>query len=259
MKLLIICSILIFCIMIPLSLAVNATDAKLAIESAEKTIHEMIESNFSVGFMNDTLISAKNDFSKDDYESAIEKIKIINERKDRAYRISDSLTSLRIRIDGLEGSDIDKTDLRDVLQRAEREFYYENYDEAEKLIDDAYTKINDIEAKQTILKTRYEASKIVILGFVEENWTLVLVFSVSFVLGLVIFFKILNKVMMKKELEDLHLEKKSIDDVIRDTQMKRYQEEAISKRTYETTMSKHKSRIRDVENRILFLQKKIKK
>jgi hypothetical protein len=245
--------------MIPLSLAVNTTDAKLAIENAEKAIHEMIESNFSVGFMNDTLITAKNDFSKGYYESVIEKTKIINERKDRTYEISDSLTSLQIRVDGLEGADIDKNDLRDILRRAEREFYYENYDEAEKLIDEGYTKINDIEAKQTILKTRYEATKIVILGFVEENWALMLVFSVSFVFGVMIFFKILNKVMMKKEIEDLYLEKKSIDDIIMDTQMKRYQEEIMSKRTYQTTMSKHKSRIREVENRILFLQKKLKK
>jgi hypothetical protein len=243
--------------MIPLSLAVNATDAKLAIENSEKIIQEMIESNFSVDFMNDTLIIAKNDLLRGDYDSVLRSTAIINERRERAFNISDSLNSIKLRMDELKGENIDTTDLNDTLRQAEREFHYENYDGAEKLIDEAFKEINDIEAKQTILKTRYETTKIVVLGFFQKNFLLVIVVFISFILGLAIFLKILNKIMMKKELENLYVEKKSIDDIIKGTQLKRYQEETLSKRTYQTTMSKHKSRTRYIENKILALQKKI--
>jgi len=259
MKLLILLLILIFSVAIPLSLAVNVTDAISAIENAEKNIQEMTESNFSVNFVNDTLINAKNDFMRGDYESVIEKTKTIDNRKGKAYEISDSLNSLKIRIEELENMGIDTTDLKNILKQAEREFYYENYDEANKLIDEAFNKISDIEARQTILKIRYESTKNLIISFVKNNKELLITIFMSLIFVTVISFKVFKKIKIKKELENLNLEKNSIEGSIKNTQIKRYKEHNMSKKTYEITMSKYKTRMREIENRILVLQKKLKR
>jgi len=255
MKFLILVSILIFTLIIPSSFAVNVTDAMLAINNAEKSIQEMAESNFSVSFVNDTLNAARDDFIKGNYESVIEKTKIIKNKKDKAYEISDSLSSLEIRIEELEDMDLDTTDVRDILRRAEREFYYENYDEADKLIDEAFTKVNDMEAKQTILKTRYESTKNVIMSFVEKNRILVVTFFILLTFVIIISYKLICRIRIKNELKNLSLEKKTIEDLIEDTQKKRYKEDSMSKRTYRITMAKYKSRLREIEKRILTLKK----
>lgn len=256
MKSLILVSILVFSLIIPSSFAVNVTDARSASDNAEKSIREMVESNFSVSFVNDTFRDAKNDFMKGNYESVIEKTRIIDSKKEKAYEISDSLSSLEIRIEELEDKDLDTADVRDILQRAKREFYYENYDEADKLIDEAFTKISDMEAKQTILKTRYEVTKNAIIGFVEKNRILVVTTFISLILVIIISYKVIQKMKVKKELENLNLEKKSIEDLIENTQKRRYKQDIMSKRSYNIAMSKYKTRLREIEKTILLLQKK---
>jgi len=256
MKFLILVSIMIFSIIIPSSFAINITDAMSAINNAEEAIQEMVESDFSVSFVNDTLRDARNDFIKGNYESVIEKTKIIENKKEKTYEISDSLSSLEIRTEELEGMGLDTTDVRDILRMAEREFYYENYDEADKLIDEAFTKISGMEAKQTILKTRYEAAKNVIMSFVEKNRILIVTIFISLTLMIIISYKVVCRIKIKKELENLNLEKKSIEDLIEDTQKRRYKEDKMSKRSYNIAISKYKTRLREIEKRILTLQKK---
>jgi len=246
-------------IIIPSSFAVNITDARSAVENAEKIIQEMVESNFSVSFVNDTLMSAKNNFMEGDYESVIEKTDIIEKRKEKAYEISDSLSSLDMRITDLEDMGIDTSSVRDIQRRAEREFYYENYDEADRLVDEAFSEISDLEASQTILKTRYDATKNAILTFFEENKMLVITVFISLAFISIISYMFIKRIKIKKELKNLSLEKKSIEVLIKDLQERRYKENKLSKRFYDVAMSKYKTRMRNIEKNILSLQKKIGK
>jgi len=112
-----------------------------------------------------------------------------------------------------------------------------------------------MEAKQTILKTRYESTKNVIMSFVEKNRILVVTFFISLTLVIIISYKLICRIRIKNELKNLSLEKKTIEDLIEDTQKKRYKEDSMSKRTYRITMAKYKSRLREIEKMILTLKK----
>jgi len=260
---LILTSILIVCILItPTVFAANITEVREAIENAEKIVQEMAESNFSTVFVNDTLLNAKEDFKKRNYDSVLEKTQTIETRKEKAYEISDSLNSIEVRIEELTEMNLDTSEIREVLEDAKREFRYENYDEADRLISKAFDEISDTEAKQTILKARYEAAKNKVITFFTffANYKeyVILTVLVSTIMC-IILFKIITRIRIKKKLRSLRLEKSVVEDLIKETQKNRYQRGTISKKDYRLTISKYKSRIREIEKRIPVLQKKIKK
>jgi len=259
-EILILISILIVCMLVtPEVFAANITEAKEAIDNAEKIVQEMAESNFSTVFVNDTLLRAKEDFKKKNYDSVLEKTRTIETRKEKAYEISDSLNSIEVRIEELTEMNLDTSEIREILDDAKREFRYENYDEADRLISKAFDEISDTEAKQTILKARYEAAKNRVITFFANYKEYVIITNIISIILCFIVFKIVNGIRIKNELRSLRLEKNVTEDLIKETQKNRYQRDAISKKAYQLTMSKYKSRIREIEKRILVLEKKIKK
>ena len=90
------------------------------------------------------------------------------------------------------------------------------------------------------------------------NYTFLAIF-ISFIFVIIISYRVNNRFRIKKELKNLNLEKKSIENLIEDAQKRRYEENTMSKRAYKVVISKCKNRIRKVEKRVLVLQKKIGK
>lgn len=258
-EILVLISILIFCMFItPAVFAASITEAREAIDNAEKIVQEMAEFNFSTIFVNDILLSAKEDFKKKNYDSVLEKTRTIEARKEKAYEISDSLDSIEVRIEELTEMNLDASEIREILEDAKREFRFENYDEADRLISKAFDEISDTEAKQTILKARYEAAKNRVIAFFINYKEYVIITTVISVIMGVIIFKIITGIRIKNELRSLRLEKSVMEDLIKETQKDRYQKNAISKKVYQLTMSKYKDKIREIEKGILILEKKIK-
>lgn len=251
--------LIVYIMTIPSVLSVNRTEAMEAIEGAEMGIQEMIEFNFSVSFVVDTLISAREDFSKGDYDSVLQKTEMIKTRKEKAYEISDSINSIEMRIEELDKMNLGTTEIKETLDDAKREFEYENYERSDELIDEAFSKISDLEAKQTILKARYEAAKNTIVTFVEENKMYLTITLVASIMTGIIVFKISARMRTRRELKDLRQERKAIDDLIKKIQIDRYQKDSVSKKTYDLTMSKYKKRIREIEKKILILEKKVRR
>jgi len=251
---------LIFCMLImPSASAANVIEATEAIDNAEQIVQEMAQSNFSTVFVNDTLLSAKEDLKKKNYDSVLEKTRIIETRKEKAYEISDSLNSIEVRIEELTEMNLDTSEIKEILDDAKKEFRYENYDEADRLITKAFDEISDTEAKQTILKARYEATKNKTITFFANYKGYIIVIIIISIITCVIVFKIMTGIKIENELRRLRLEKNVTEDIIKETQKNRYQRDAISKKIYQLSMSKYKSRIREIEKRMLILEKKIKK
>jgi len=247
--------LLVFCILVSYAKAANLSEAKVAIENAENTVRELASLNISIGFFNSTLNSLKEDFSKGEYGSVLEKANLIESRKEVAYYLYDSMQSAKIRIEELVSASVEVTELKDILRRAEREFYYENYDEASKLVDELFKSISDVEAQQSILAARYEAARQTLTEFFKSHRVEIAISLASILVLIAVVYKTLERRAKQIELKTLVAKKKALERLIVELQRKRYVEDAVSKRFYQLMMEKYKSELRKVESRLLAIRK----
>ncbi|MFH2028356.1 MAG: hypothetical protein ABIJ08_04420 [Nanoarchaeota archaeon] len=205
----------------------------------------------------DLLTAAQAKSGKVDYDAVLTHTKNINDRRLKAYEISDFIKITELRISDIESTGLDLSLVSLLLSDAKKEFDGERYNEAISMLQQIEPKIVDIQADNTLAKTIYRMGRENTLNFIMDNYIAIII---SLVIFTAIFLFSYNRFMIFKlntKIDDMKMEHKVLKDLIKRAQMDYYSEGKITKKTYETKLAKHKDRILQIKEQTPVLRSRL--
>lgn len=263
--------IAIFLLTISLTLALGAAeiraevtekDALDAIAQMELDMREISERGSGVFYVHDRLIEARNALQvggEDNYGLVLAKSKEVSNRKDRAFRISDSLRALKLRIEDLGERGLETAKAEGNYKMASGAFEKENYNEAEELVFQANKNLTDLEAEQTVLRARYNAARDNTTTYIKEHWKGIFIALVLLmIIGSISYDKI-YLIRTEQRLNDTELENKVLKDEMKKAQVEYFNKGLMSRESYEIKMEKYREMLIKNEEIIPVLKARLEK
>ncbi|MFQ5975868.1 MAG: hypothetical protein ACE5J5_06110 [Candidatus Hydrothermarchaeales archaeon] len=241
---------------------VTENDALDAIAQMELDMREISERGSGVFYVHDRLIEARNALQvggEDNYELVLAKAKEVSDRKDRAFRISDSLRALKLRIKDLGERGLETAKAEENYIKASEAFEKENYDEAEELVFQANKFLTDIEAEQTVLRARYNAARDNTTTYIKEHWKGIFIALVLLLIIGSISYDKLDLIKTGQRLEDTELENKVLKDEMKKAQVDYFNKGLMSRESYEIKMAKYREMLIKNEEIIPVLKARLEK
>ncbi|MBI4894832.1 MAG: hypothetical protein HY833_03820 [Candidatus Aenigmarchaeota archaeon] len=212
---------------------------------------EKIRKN-STGSLSSTTLRALMvlDYEKFQYGDVMEHYSSLRSRYDRTYEISDSIYALGKRI-----SDYPEfANASGHLESARSAFAQEKYDEAELFVQNGNAALDDDLARASnmnLIASRgygfFEGRKYETIAFVILS-CLVGAFSWSF----------LKKRKLEAKVRSMKFEKKVLQNLMKDIQIRRFEKSSMSKSSYEIRVRKYRERLREIGRALPILESKSK-
>jgi hypothetical protein len=278
--------------------AQNATrnDAINAIQQAEQDMNEIMEAGFSVSYINDTLISAKQALERADfaglirqnatgdlaekakkalegldydmftYDEVLKYTREISSRKQKAYELSDSIRALEIKIEGYKKQVVPLSPIGSVNRKIDTTEPESVLKEAKIAFEkERYDETETLlaEANKNLETKKAELTIVNVIttsgkSFIEKNWRGILIFTaVTIISGLMIWRSYRIK-MVRDKLKKLKIELGSLQKLMEKTQIERFKEGNISESVYNIRMEKYTKRLNEVKQTIPVLEEMLK-
>lgn len=241
---------------------VTEKDALDAIAQMELDMREISERGSGVFYVHDRLIEARNALQvggEDNYGLVLAKSKEVSNRKDRAFRISDSLRALKLRIEDLGERGLETAKAEENYKMASEAFEKENYNEAEELVFQANKNLTDLEAEQTVLRARYNAARGNTTTYIKEHWKGIFIALVLLmIIGSISYDKI-YLIRTEQRLNDTELENKVLKDEMKKAQVEYFNKGLMSRESYEIKMEKYREMLIKNEEIIPVLKARLEK
>lgn len=238
---------------------VNMTEETTnALSQAEVIVEEMRKGGFGIIFFDDMLLDAKEAFARKDYELVLDKVEQINQRRERAFKINDSIAVLETRAMELEELGLKTSDVLELLEFAKSSFKKEAFDDAERLIFRTSKEFDEIEAEYSRIGVLIASAKDNVISYVKENWLLLLIITaVSTVFALLIYRRV-ELMFTKQKLEDTKLKKDILADLMKKTEELYFNKKTVGKEEYELTMRKYQDELTEIKGTIPVLEGRLK-
>ncbi len=251
---------IIFLILIALANAQEEITKEKALESLENAKQDMTTMNnegFTVIFINDTIIEAESalervenaldlNYSGFSYEEVLEILKIIPERKAKAYEISDKLRALELKAENYASTSVDVTKSLVILENAKNTFNDERYESVESLIIDLENSLETAKAERTLGNVVANSTK----NFIQKNYLQLIILLAVIIVITIISWNRIKKIRAKNKLTTFKIEKESIKELMKETQREFYQRENISKLTYGIRMDLYREKLTELNHTI---------
>lgn len=257
-----------------------------AILQAEKDMEEMQEQGFGVVWFNDTLIEAKKYFEGEnytvllkeiekindterrekatqllisaqesigfevDYLKVLEKARAINERKQKAYEISDLIRASELSIEEFKQKGLDTSDAGLILANAFSEFENERYEDSENLLESIDSRLIELSAETTLGKTIYRAGKENIAGFLKDHYIGLLLLFGSLLVIAILFYNRIRIAMLRRQIKEMKAEESVLRDLMKKVQSDYFAKADITKQTFEMKMSKYKEKMVEIKRKL---------
>jgi hypothetical protein len=264
--------------------SVAKEDAFLVIEESEAIIKKLESDNFPVIFMNDTLLEAKNEFERAKYADILRNsssspqdiaearvvLKLVNwkdinysnvlvytnkikERRAELFLIFDLLIAEENKILDAENAGINVSDVRYLFNEANKSFYEERYGDAKTFLDEAE---NSLELEKEKMATG-NLLKAGARNFIQRYWHLILLFLILFGAGILYLYKKFTLNLLKKKIKKLNIEMEVILDLMKKSQIERFESKIIPEIVYNIRMEKFKKRMSEIKEILPVLASKI--
>jgi hypothetical protein len=147
-------------LLLPLASAQTADEAREALSEVERTIKKMNQSDIPTKRVSDLYRQANSSYQtqlernstgkETDYSGVLNTADQIQSIRTEAFRAKDQLEILRSRIDELDqDEDLNLSDAKKELERAETEFQDERFERSQNHIDQAYQEISEAQSAVT--------------------------------------------------------------------------------------------------------------
>lgn len=259
--------ILVLCIMAAFVSAENITrqDAVLAISNALETMEEMQESGFSIIYINDTIIAAKESLQKTDtaikmqykgfsYEDITSYTDSVQNTKDKAYLLADRIRALEIKAEEYRADSIDIAEAQSLIQEAKKAFENERYEEAEAAAEKANLSMEQAKSQMTIGRVIARNAR----GFFEEYWRQIITLGTLILISGTVTWLIVRKKLKKRKLHILNIEKQTLVEMMKEAQRDRFESGKISDFTYRIRMDVYKKKLAEVKRQIPVFEEQVK-
>jgi len=264
---------------------VTRDDALEAINQSELDINEMMGAGFSVNYVNDVLISAKQALERADfaeilrsnatgeladqakkaleglnwqgftYDEVINYTNKITSKKEQAFDLSDSIRALELKIGNYKGFEISTSEAEDLINKASTAFKEERYEDAEYFLSEANSNLEKKAAELTTLNIITETGK----GFLEKYWFEIIIFSVFISIAALFNWIRIKKVRTIEKIKELKAEQKTLMNLMKKAQIDRYKKAEIPESIYNIKMRKYRERLTKIKETIPALEAKLKK
>lgn len=264
---------------------ITRNDAVGAINQSELDINEMMGAGFSVNYVNDTLISAKQALERADfaeilksnatgelanqakkvleglnwkgftYDEVINYTNKISSREEQAFDLSDSIRALELEIGNYKGFGVSTSEANDLLNKASTAFKEERYEDAEYSLSEANSNLEEKAAELTTSNIITETGK----GFLEKYWLEIIIFSVFISIAALFNWIRIKKVRTIEKIKELKTEQKTLMNLMKKAQIDRYKKAEIPESIYNIKMRKYRERLTKIKETIPVLEAKLKK
>ena len=266
-------SVILFFAMISLSFVspqqnvTTQSQAELCINQSNEIINNLIDENFSYQRVNDSLRNAKDLYSAQivalqnhksaDFSMILSYCDQIIKINQLAFDSRDQYLSLQkfynvSVIVGMNTSEIDLT-----MDDIKEEMSSERYEEVQSLVDKTYSQISDSRASYNALNVFYAATTKGLADFFKKNWIPISVTIFSLIVLFILFNKPIRRKIFKNKLNKLELRRKTIQNLIKESQMAYFQHGKMGEGVYNIRTKKFAELIRDIDREIPLLKERI--
>jgi len=273
--------VLIFSSIVSASENVTREMAIQAINESEQIMIQMQENNFSVNYINDTLMQARQVFTQAVYAqilrneinstdpekreatAALVLIKWqnityadvlvytenIKTRRDTAYLLLDKISIAENNLDEITSG------TKEIFSQAQLAFYEERYNDTEKLLSEFNTAVES----EKIASSTLFGLKIGAMNFFQRYWIYIIIFFIFF--GVIAYFidKGLRIKLLKNKIKKKKAEEKVLLDLMKKTQEERFKENKISGLVYNIRMKKYEEKLQEIKQELPVLEENLKK
>ncbi len=156
-------------------------------------------------------------------------------------------------------SGIDFTSVEVMVKEINQEFENERYEKIPPLIEKTYQEITNVKSTHTTLNIFYDITSRSFKRFILDNKYYIISVIVILVILVIIFNRAIKKIIIKTKLRNLELRKKTLKEIIMDTQKRYFSKGAISEGDFNIKTKKIAELIRDIDRQIPLLQEELSK
>jgi len=265
--------IALFCLLlIPTCFALNikisneSIQAKELLNQAEKDILEMISKNIGTLRVNETYQEASQLYlaqlaleekdGKADYKLVIEYALKISSIKQTALEANDELTIFKKNYEKSE-KEVDLSKMQEEYNKIILSFNEERFEDTLMLIKKGYNSISEIQSSQSAINAVYLTTSRTIKNFFIKNGLKIAVICFIALILLLTFWNILKKLRMKIRLNNLIMQKKAINGLIKEMQGTYFKSKKMSEREYKIKLKNYEEFVRDIERQIMVLKEEM--
>jgi len=241
----------------------ESAQAKELLAQAEKDINEMIGKNISVNRVNETYQEALQLYSaqsaleekggRANYKLVISYAEEVDSIKQVAIQANDELTVFEETYQEAE-KHTNLSEMQSEYNSIIQSFKDERYEDTLNLIKKGYDRISEIQSSQIALNSFYLATSRTIKNFFIENWLKILIGLFTLTILTLIFWNSFTKLMFRIKLNNLFIQKKSINKLLKGMQESYFKTKKLSESEYKVKLSKFKELIRDIDRQIMVLK-----
>lgn len=258
--------------MISNSLALNPSfsnesiQVKKLISQAEKDIKEMFERNISINRVNETYqeaiqlysaqLALEEKGSKANYKLVTEYASKISSVKKIALEANDELKIFNETFENTE-KEANLSEMQDEYNQIIISFNEERFEDTLELIKKGYERISEIQSSQTAVKMVYLSTTKTIKDFFTRQGLKIAIIGIIALFLLLIFWNTLTKIRMRIKLNNLIIQKKAVNGLIKDMQTNYFKTKKISESEYKIKLKKYEELIRDIDRQIMVLKEEI--
>lgn len=250
-----------------ISALANESQAKNALDQAKADIMEMTEKEIPVERVNEIYDDAyqiysaqmlldKRNLASSNYNVVVgyaDEISLIKEVSIEAH------DDLEIFIDKFEelNESTDFSEFEEDYNNIVSSFDDERFEDTIVLIDKGYVTMNEIQSSQTATRIFYNTVTQSIRTFLINYWIWILAFISAGIIILLIFWKTIVSINIRRKLRNLEIQKKTVNGLIQKLQKSYFKTRKISETEYRIKVKKYEELLRDIERRTMVLREDI--
>lgn len=239
---------------------INQTEtASNAITAAERIVAEISAAGMGTSFFDDKLIDAKDAFKQEKYDYVLAVVGEISDRRERAFKINDSIMLLEIRTAELKKKGVDTSKPIELLSLAKSVFKKEAFDDAESLLSRTERELDETEADFSTVAVLMSSAKDNLLFFVKENWLVIIVSAFVFALCGVVLYLRFDIFRINQWYEDTKLQKRILEDLLKKTDSDYFEARSIGKEEYDLLIKNYQDELIEVKGLIPVFEDKLKR
>jgi hypothetical protein len=262
-------------------------EASAAIATAEQIIENMKGYNFTLIFVNDTLIAAKRAYQQAYYDEILRNssapqelrreaqqalqlvdrrnisysnvlvyTKIIMQRREQAFLIYDFLNALQKDIENYKKQPqaANITSVEQLYAEAVVAFENDRYEEANSAIATAKQNFDAIKSESATLRALREQAK----TYIELYWPYLLVMLLILIIVAVVIINLANKQLLKRKIQKMRGEQRALTNLIKKAQEEHFREQSIPALIYNIRIKKYNARLTKIKEQLPVLEEKLK-
>ncbi len=241
----------------------ESIQAKSTLNQAEKDISEMMSKNISILRVNETYQEAVQLYSaqlaleekngRADYKLVIEYASKISSIKKIALEADDELIVFKKNYENAE-KQANLSGMQEDYNQIILSFNEERFEDTLNLIKKGYDRISEIQSSQTAMNLVYLATSRTIKNFFIKNGLKIVIIGGIALFLLLIFWNTLTRLRMRIKLNNLIMQKKAINGLIKEMQETYFKSKKMSETEYKIKLKNYEEFIRDIERQIMVLK-----